>query len=140
MNNPDRKLHIIIAEDDTDDGEIMVDSFMRNGFFSKIDLVRNGVELLDFLKADGPMPDIILTDINMPLMGGIEALEELCDNPVLSAIPAFVYSSTLNPIYEAKCMRLGTKGFLIKPLSLREFDEIPTRILGILQQEEQQRS
>jgi CheY-like chemotaxis protein len=136
MNNPERKLHIVIAEDDADDGEIMVDSFRRNGSFSQIDLVRNGVELLDFLNANGAMPNIILTDINMPLMSGIEALEEICDDPVLSAIPAFVYSSTLNPIYEAKCMRLGTKGFLIKPLSLQEFDEIPKRIISILETQE----
>src|SRR6478672_12962622 len=131
--NQTRKLHILIAEDDADDGEIMVDSFRRNGSFDAIDLVRNGVELLQFLKHD--KPDIILTDINMPLMSGIEALEEISNNPGLSGIPAFVYSSTLNPVYEIKCMQLGTKGFLIKPMSLNEFDEIPKRILSILEKD-----
>lgn len=134
--NLEKKLSIVIAEDDSDDGEIMVDSFKRNGGFSQIALVRNGVELLEFLKAAAQKPDIILTDINMPLMSGIEALEEISDNPLLNTIPAFVYSSTLNPVYEMKCMELGTKGFLIKPLSLQEFDEIPKRIIGILEMHE----
>jgi CheY-like chemotaxis protein len=132
---PDKKLHIAIAEDDADDGEIMVDSFNRNDSFGLITWVRNGVELLEFLNGDAEKPDVILTDINMPLMNGIEALEEICKDNTLKAIPAFVYSSTLNPVYETKCMELGTKGFLIKPLSLRDFDDIPKKIIAILGKE-----
>ncbi len=129
-----RKLHILIAEDDFDDGEIIEASFDKHTAFAKVDLVKNGLELLEFLK-NNIKPDVILTDINMPILSGIDALKEICNDDALRGIPAFVYSTAINPIYEAKCMELGTKGFLIKPYSLAEYDEIPNKILEILDQQ-----
>jgi len=128
-----RQLHILIAEDDFDDGEIIEASFEKHTAFEKVSLVKNGQELLDFLKKNSSeKPDVILTDINMPILSGIDALKEICGDGDLQHIPAFVYSTAINPIYEARCMELGTKGFLIKPYSLAEYDEIPDKILEIL--------
>lgn len=133
-----KEIYIIIAEDDIDDAEIVLESFSKHPAFKKIDWVKNGIELLDFLKNCGTIkPDVILTDINMPIMNGIEALEEICDIPHLKDIPAFVYSSAINPIYEIKCNKLGTKGFLIKPYKLSDFDNIPYRIIEILKQDQE---
>lgn len=67
--------------------------------------------MLDFLKSTKNIPDIILTDINMPILNGIEALAEIHEDSSFRNIPAFVYSTTINPTYEAKCKELGTKGF-----------------------------
>lgn len=126
-------LHIIIAEDDFDDGEIIVECFSRHEAFSKVEWVKNGRELLNVLDYAGNMkPDVILTDINMPIMNGIEALQEICQNQQLRNIPVFVYSSTINPIYELKCKELGTKGFLVKPFRLDDFNEIPRQIIATL--------
>ena len=132
MTEP-RNLHILIAEDDFDDGEIIEASFDKHHAFAKVTLVKNGLELLEFLqKSHAEKPDMILTDINMPILSGIDALKQIADDENLKSIPAFVYSTAINPIYEAKCMELGTKGFLIKPYSLAEYDEIPNKILEIL--------
>ncbi len=129
-------IHIIIAEDDLDDAEIILESFSKHPAYKKINWVKNGVELLDFLKKCGDeIPNVILTDINMPLMNGLEALEEICKDEELSKISAFVYSSAINPIYEVKCTELCTKGFLIKPFKLHEFDDIPHKIFEILKKE-----
>lgn len=126
-------LHIVIAEDDPDDGEIVVESFHKHEAFSKVNWVKNGRELLQFLDDCGDLkPDVILTDINMPILNGIEALQEICQDQQLRYIPVFVYSSTINPIYEVKCKELGTKAFLIKPFSLEGFDEIPKQIIATL--------
>jgi len=131
-----RNLHILIAEDDFDDGEIIEASFGKHDAFAKVSLVKNGQELLEFLKNNTvETPDVILTDINMPILSGIDALKQIVDDNDLKSIPAFVYSTAINPIYEAKCMEMGTKGFLIKPYSLAEYDEIPDRILEILNTE-----
>lgn len=130
---PPNKLHILIAEDDIDDAETIYKSFDLHPFFNKIDVVANGKELLDFLSdADGVRPDIILTDINMPIVSGIEALAKISQDSELREIPAFVYSTAINPVYEAECIRLGTKGFLIKPFTLREFNEIPNKIVKMM--------
>lgn len=131
-----KDLHIIIAEDDPDDGEIIQASFSKHNAFGKVDVVANGKELLESLKnTAAEKPDIILTDINMPILSGIEALEAICDDQTLSQIPAFVYSTSINPVYQVKCMKLGTKGFIIKPFRLKDFDNIPNKILDILRQE-----
>jgi len=127
-----KDLHIVIAEDDLDDGEFITDSFAKHSSFTKIDWVKNGKELLNFLTTNSCKPDIILTDLNMPIINGIEALEIIFQDPNLCDIPGFVYSSTVNPIYQVKCKELGVKAFLIKPFSLTDFDDIPYQILYLL--------
>jgi len=128
-----KKLQILIAEDDFDDGEFICESFSNNSFIERVDWVRNGRELLDFLIAStNKKPDVILTDINMPILNGIEALEELSVHSHLSLIPVFVYSSSINPTYEKKCKELGALGYLIKPLDLNMFNEIPNQLINIL--------
>ena len=126
-------LHIIIAEDDLDDAEIITDSFLKHPAFSKVDLVKNGLELLQFLRDKGNhQPDMILTDLNMPIMNGIDALKAICDDKDIASIPAFVYSTSVNPIYEAACKEIGTRGFLVKPMEIKGFYEIPDKMLESL--------
>ncbi len=124
-------LHILIAEDDADDGEVISESFQKHGAFHKVTLVNNGLELLEALEK-GESPDVILTDINMPILNGIEALRQINSEKNYAQIPAFVYSTTINPVYEKQCVELGSRGFLIKPYDLQGFDDIPEKILALL--------
>lgn len=127
-------LHIVIAEDDMDDADVISDTFSNNPNFSKVSLVANGEELLNFLKNDSnPNPDVILTDINMPIIDGIEALQEILNTKELKDIPCFVYSTSINPSYKEKCDDLGVKAYLIKPYSFEAFAEIPKTILSIIE-------
>ncbi len=130
-----RKLHIIITEDDDDDQWIVGQSFRNNTNYGRIDLLSNGLQLLEFLRDENnALPDAILTDINMPLMDGIQALTHISEDPKLRHIPTFVYSTSINPAYEAKCKELGIKAFLIKPYEISEFDKIPVQILEKLEE------
>ncbi|RZJ27496.1 MAG: response regulator [Flavobacterium sp.] len=129
-----QQLHIVIAEDDEDDRFIIEESFRRNSQFTTIHLVKNGRELLDYLHApEKPKPDVILTDINMPIMDGIQALKAICKDKELNDIPTFVYSTTVNPVYQMKCRELGTKGYLTKPTALEDFNKIPEQIISIME-------
>ena len=66
------QLHIIIAEDDNDDADVIFETFSQNPNFAKVSLVPNGEELLNYLKdTANENPDVILTDINMPIVDGI---------------------------------------------------------------------
>lgn len=125
-------LYIIIAEDDEDDAETVKICFNAHPAFTKVAVVSNGKELLERLKADEMKPNVILTDINMPIVDGMEALFAINGDDTLRKIPAFVYSTAINPVYEEQCKVLGTKGFLIKPYDLEEFYNIPNRILEVL--------
>jgi CheY-like chemotaxis protein len=128
-------LHIIIAEDDDDDADVICETFNKNPNFSKVTLVPNGEELLNYLNEDSnETPDIVLTDINMPILDGIEALQEILNTNDLKDIPCFVYSTSINPAYKEKCDLLGVKAYLIKPYSIEAFEEIPKSILKIIEQ------
>jgi CheY-like chemotaxis protein len=128
-----RQLYIVIAEDDEDDGELLCESFTRHTSFKKVDWVNNGKALLELLeKNEDRNPDLILTDINMPIMSGLEAAEEIFKNPRFCSIPIFVYSSANNPTYEAKCKELGCVAFLLKPFNLADYDEIPYKLVYLL--------
>lgn len=127
-------LHIVIAEDDIDDADVITETFTKNPNFSKVSLVANGEELLNYLKNDlNENPDVILTDINMPIIDGIEALQEILSNDELKKIPCFVYSTSINPSYKEKCDDMGVKAYLIKPYSFEAFAEIPKTILSIIE-------
>lgn len=125
-------LHIVIAEDDMDDADVITETFTNNPSFSKVSLVANGEELLNYLKAN-ENPDVILTDINMPIIDGIEALQQILNTNELKDIPCFVYSTSINPSYKEKCDDLGVKAYLIKPYSFEAFAEIPRTILSIIE-------
>jgi CheY-like chemotaxis protein len=129
-----KKLHIVIAEDDPDDAMIIEGSFINNDDFESVTLVNNGQELIDYLKS-ARIPDVLLTDINMPIMDGIEALETIYNSENLKTIPCFVYSTSINPSYEIKCKSLGVIGYLVKPNNIEDFDEIPKEILALLKRE-----
>ncbi|MEO8535237.1 MAG: response regulator [Flavobacterium sp.] len=129
-------LHIVIAEDDTDDADVMYETFNKNANFEKVTLVPNGEELLNYLrKSSNQVPDVILTDINMPILDGIEALQQILNDPNLKNIPCFVYSTSINPVYKEKCDVLGVKAYLIKPYSFEAFEEIPKNILSLIEPE-----
>ena len=89
-------------------------------------VVRNGVQLLDYLDrpADGtdaagadearPWPDLILLDLHMPAMGGMETLGRLRDDPRLRAIPVVIMSSSDTPAHIDAAYALGDNAFLVK--------------------------
>jgi len=129
-------LHIIIAEDDEDDADVISEIFNKNPDFDKVSLVSNGEELLNYLKnTSNATPDVILTDINMPIIDGIEALQQILNTDTLKSIPCFIYSTSINPAYKEKCDLLGIKGYLIKPYSIEGFEEIPKQIIKIIEQQ-----
>ncbi|TDO82976.1 response regulator receiver domain-containing protein [Flavobacterium chryseum] len=131
-----QNLHIIIAEDDTDDADVIYETFTNNPNFGKVSLVANVEELLSYLKDESnENPDVILTDINMPIIDGIEALQVILNTNDLKSIPCFVYSTSINPAYKEKCDLMGVKAYLIKPYSFEAFEEIPKSILNIIDQE-----
>jgi CheY-like chemotaxis protein len=124
-----KPLHILIAEDDEDDMELISSSFKKSSSFYKIDTVKDGVELMDYLHTNRKqLPDVILTDLNMPKKDGYESLQEICSDADFNRVPVFVYSTTLNPLYILKCKNLGAVDFVLKPFKLAEIEAIPERI------------
>jgi CheY-like chemotaxis protein len=79
----------------------------------------DGYEAMDFLQqsgrfADAPRPSLILCNLNLPKMGGLEVLTAIKANPSLSSIPVVVFTSSTLDADRAKCMALGAKAFITK--------------------------
>ncbi len=128
-----KDLYILIAEDDEDDAETIKETFEKHESFYKVVLVKNGEELIRFLnKNKSQLPDVILTDFNMPFKNGYEALLDISKDPELCSIPVFIYSTTINPTYVDQCKAIGARDFLTKPFNLNHFNSIPEKITGVL--------
>jgi CheY-like chemotaxis protein len=113
------KKTVAIADDSTTTSMLFSLLLQRMGFH--IRTARNGVELLGLVKREAP--DVILLDLNMPVMDGRTALRILHQEPSFSAIPVVVVTVESSPAVREECMRLGCAGFLPKPVRLSDLYE-----------------
>lgn len=113
------KKTVAIADDSTT--TIMLFSLLLQRMGFHIQTARNGVELLGLVKRSSP--DIILLDLNMPVMDGRTALRILHQEPAFSSIPVVVITVESSPAVREECVRLGCAGFLLKPVRLSDLNE-----------------
>lgn len=119
----DKNLVILIAEDDEDDRLLLLEAFTEQNIANPIQFVENGVELVEYLVRCGEdpvairSPAIIILDINMPKMNGLEALERVKTHPELRPIPVVMLTTSASPEHISKSYQLGANSFLKKPTS-----------------------
>jgi CheY-like chemotaxis protein len=116
-------MNILFIEDD----EIEAMKFHRTA--SKLPLshniiqAKNGEEALDILKTSQKPPDLILLDLNMPRMNGIEFLRILKEDAELRYLPTVVLTTSQNRADLLECYRIGIAGYIIKPLKYEDYEE-----------------
>ena len=119
---------ILLAEDNANDIELSLAAFKENKLANRVDVVRDGVEALDYLfyrgkYADRPVesPVVILLDIKMPRKTGIEVLKEIKQNEDLRNIPVVMLTSSDldKDIFES--YNLGVNAYVVKPVDFIEF-------------------
>ncbi len=119
-------INILLVEDDEVDIMNVQRAFKKNNIVNPLHIARNGVEALALLKGEGPgpvipTPRIILLDINMPRMGGIQFLNELRKMPELRAISVFVMTTSNEESDKIAAYDLNVAGYILKPLSFEGF-------------------
>lgn len=129
---------ILIADDDPDDRLLIKEALEEANLNNPIHFVADGIELLDYLKRENnyrdlrgtSLPGLVLLDLNMPRKNGIEALQEIKEDPKLRAIPVVVFTTSKAEEDILCAYRLGVNSFITKPLnfqSLLETVEIISR-------------
>lgn len=93
----------------------------------------NGIEALEILRDATVLPDVILLDLNMPRMNGIEFLKELRANPGLREIRVFVMTTSSESTDREKAESLGISGFIIKPLNYNDNSKRPDSMEAFVQ-------
>ena len=120
--------HILLAEDNANDVELTVSALRENRVVNEIAVTRDGVETLDYLYrrnryADraGGAPALVLLDLKMPKVDGIEVLRQIKADPLLKAIPVVVLTSSREEQDLVRSYHFGVNAYVVKPVSFHEF-------------------
>ncbi len=121
----DRVLNILLVEDDEVDVMNVRRAFERNNVSNPLFVAGNGLEALDVLRGDS-MPverRLILLDLNMPKMNGIEFLQALRGDPELASTPVVVLTTSNDDQDKIDAYNLNVAGYLLKPVTFSNFCE-----------------
>jgi CheY-like chemotaxis protein len=115
---------ILLVEDDEVDIMNVKRAFKKNNISNPLVVAHNGLEALEMLRSDAPdapKPKIVLLDLNMPKMGGIEFLKEIRQDPELATLSVFVMTTSNEDGDKIDAFNLNVAGYILKPLSLDRF-------------------
>jgi CheY-like chemotaxis protein len=113
----EKKLKILIAEDDADERDFIKQGFLQSTLFEIVDIVGNGNDLISTINNldEKNLPDLILSDLNMPLFNGCEAMKEVKSNPKFNNIIYVIFSTSASPDTFDECSKSGAHTILLKP-------------------------
>ncbi|MEP7168419.1 MAG: response regulator [Bacteroidota bacterium] len=125
----EKVFNILVVDDDQVDVMNVQRAFKKNNITNPVNVASNGIEALDMLRGtEGrekitPVPRIILLDINMPKMNGIEFLRELRTDPKLHSISVFIMTTSNDDQDKFDAYNLNVAGYIVKPVSFEKFVE-----------------
>lgn len=121
---------ILLAEDSARDAEMVIDALDEYHLANEIVHVRDGTEVMDFLLRRGPFanrpngaPGVVLLDLKMPKMGGLEVLRLVKGDPALRMIPVVVMTSSGEERDVVASYELGVNAYVVKPVKFHDFVE-----------------
>jgi CheY-like chemotaxis protein len=121
----DHKKRILLVEDNPADEELTTRALERSGIPHELDVARDGAEALNYLLAgrSNGRPDLVLLDLKLPKVSGLEVLEKLRSEQPERQIPVVVLSSSMKPEDVMAAYRLGCNSYLTKGIDFSEFTE-----------------
>lgn len=121
---------ILLAEDNPNDAELTLEALTANNLANRVTLVKDGVEAMEYLHCRGKysfrktgIPAVVILDIKMPRMDGIEVLRAIRSDPSLKLIPVVMLTSSREEQDLIRSYELGTNAYVVKPVKFSEFIE-----------------
>jgi len=120
-------VNILVVDDDDIDVMNVQRAFKKNNITNRLFVAHNGVEALDLLRGTNgvqkidPLPRIILLDINMPRMNGLEFLKNLRADPAIKNISVFILTTSADDKDRLEAYNYNVAGYIVKPISFEEF-------------------
>jgi CheY-like chemotaxis protein len=128
---------ILLVEDDPKDIELTLAALAEHNLNNAVEVARDGVEALDYLYRRGSFarrpdgnPVVILLDLKMPRLDGVEVLREIKADKQLRLIPVVILSSSRESLDLEECYTLGVNAYVVKPVRFAEFIEA-VREIGV---------
>ncbi len=127
---------VLLVEDDPADVELTLRAFKRAKFANPVRVVRDGAEALDWLFGTGrhakrkaaPLPQLILLDLNLPKVAGLEVLRRVRADALTRSIPVVVLSGSHRDENVIESARMGAENYIIKPVSFDSFCKVASRL------------
>ena len=127
-------VEILLVEDSDADAELVLRALRKGGVVNKVMRLRDGVEALDFVfregvfnQRSGGQPRLVLLDLKMPRLGGIDVLRRLKVDERTRMIPVVVLTSSAEEQDVAESYRLGVNSYLVKPVEFTAFTSVITK-------------
>ena len=118
----------LLAEDSPNDVELTLAALAEHHIANQVDVVRDGAEALDYLHARGAYsgrrsgnPVVLLLDLKMPKVTGLQVLEEIKSDPALRTIPVVMLTSSREEADLITSYRLGVNAYVVKPVEFGDF-------------------
>ncbi|TMH27404.1 MAG: response regulator [Betaproteobacteria bacterium] len=132
----DEQVEILLAEDNSEDAEMTMRALRRHNLANQVRWVKDGAEALDYLFCRGQYvgrdpsrpPKLVLLDIKMPKIDGIEVLRQLKADPTTRSIPVVVMTSSNEERDVLESYRLGVNSYIVKPVQFNQFIETVAKI------------
>lgn len=123
---------ILLVEDEPHDIEFLTRAFARVGVENPIHAVHNGEEAIAYLTGSGkyadrtafPFPSVIITDLKMPHLNGLELLAWLQKHPQCSVVPTIVFTSSTSSADVKTAFERGASGYMVKPVNFSELQQM----------------
>ena len=120
---------ILLVEDNQDDEELTLRALLRNNITNPVQVVRDGQEALDWLEATGPhagrdpgdLPALILLDLKLPKIDGLEVLRRLRANPRTALVPVVILTSSKEDRDRTSGYQSGANSYVQKPVDFTQF-------------------
>jgi two-component system response regulator len=135
MNDFDN-VEILLVEDNRNDAEMTMRALKKNNFLNKLFWVQDGVEALDFIRRKGAyesrdphqVPKLILLDLKMPRLDGLDVLRELKGDEKTRRLPIVVMTSSNQERDLVESYRLGVNGYVTKPIQFGDLVDAVAKI------------
>lgn len=121
---------LLLAEDNPNDVELTLEALKEHNLANNVIVVNDGVEVMEYLNYEGRfkdrkkgMPVVLLLDIKMPRMDGIEVLEAIHSNEKLKMLPVVMLTASREEPDLKRCYELGANAYVVKPVEFKDFIE-----------------
>lgn len=119
-------VEILLVEDNPNDLELAMHAFQRHNFANRIEVARDGQEALDYLlgsneRTAGARPKVILLDLKLPKVDGLQVLREIRADPALRHLPVVILTSSREERDIVESYDLGVNSYIVKPVDFEKF-------------------